>query len=199
MKHEDDLPYDITCTSYDELYQEEQYSKYSYIVVGEGIVPKDTIIDLGAGTGLFYKFIFIHKKTEEEPANIRYIGIDPSNGMLSMFKTKLSQLKTRYNCLLIQAYGEYMPIRDGVIKLIYSFTVINNVVDKRKFINEALSKLSKDGILVVTYLRKDPRSKDIENLIDFFCKMDNIHCELKKCNSIECFTVLRKLSKINRS
>lgn len=190
MKYEDNLPYDITCTSYDELYQEEQYSKYSYIVVSKGIVPKDTIIDLGAGTGLFYKFI--HEKISNDPANIRYIGIDPSNGMLSMFKTKLSHLKTRYNCLLIQAYGECMPIRDGVIKLIYSFTVINNVVDKQKFISEALSKLSRNGILVVTYLKKDPKSSDIENLINLFCRMINIQCMHRKCSSIECFIVFKK-------
>lgn len=177
--------YDVTCKSYDELYKEEQYGKYEYAIVKKGFYPHSTVLDLGCGTGLLYSFL-----EEKGLFTGKYICLDPSMGMLNMFLMK--KPINRYNVLVIQGFGELLPLKSNSVGTIYSFTVINNVVRREDFLREVGRVLIDKGFALISVLKKDPNRRCIEEAIMRICD-DGLVCNFIGCKGKDCFYVLVKI------
>ncbi len=176
--------YDETFRGYDELYREEQYSKYSYII-DRGLIPRAQLLDLGCGTGLFYSFL---KERDLLNSVYMYICLDPSIGMISL---SVERSKKDYRVLHILAYGEHLPIRDHAVGSIYSITVWDNVDDKEAFLKQLLKALDhKEGFAVISFLKKKARYN--RSLLVKLATRFGVAVDFIGCNDYDCFTAIRK-------
>lgn len=142
------VKYDTTAKSYDELYRDEQYSKYE-VIVKKGLYPtsNDRVLDAGCGTCLFYEYL-----NEMELIPQYYVGLDVSTGMLNLCldKNVISNPKVD----LIQADIEYIPFREKSFNKIYAITVLDLIEDKKNTLISIEKLLKDDGVLVYTLLKQ---------------------------------------------
>ena len=111
--------YNAIARGYDELYGDEQKRKYEK---GKRFLPlSEKVLDAGCGTGLF--------ALEVEGY---YLGVDISLEMLRIAKNKLR------NCYKDFVFGDVqmLPIRSKAFKACYSFTVLQNVEDPERTMEE---------------------------------------------------------------
>ena len=120
--------YNYTHASYDELYQQEQFLKYEYIIISKGFLPEGNILDLGCGTGLLLDFLR-QKKIKYK----RIVCIDPSEKMLELAVYKAGNDP---RVIFIQGYAEDLPFDSEVFDTIYMFTVWDNITNKEKAFQE---------------------------------------------------------------
>lgn len=147
--------YNQTVDIYDKRYQEIQYLKYKIIAEYVKINDKDTILDVGSGTGLFFKYL--SKK------NCKKYGID-----FSLESLKRSQSKNYENKHIDLIYGdaEYLPFKRGSFDLVFVITVCQNLPNPKKCL-EAVGKMCKrDGLIVLSFLKKKFSKEKIEHLVD---------------------------------
>ncbi|UXD21360.1 type 11 methyltransferase [Ignicoccus pacificus DSM 13166] len=111
--------YDAIARGYDELYGEEQERKY---YVGLKILPpKERVLDAGCGTALL-----------SEHVEGYYLGIDISIEMLKIGKEKIrGETKD-----LVLGDVQLLPLRSKSFATCYSFTVLQNVEDPHKALEE---------------------------------------------------------------
>ena len=140
--------YEITSNSYDELYGDEQKEKYQCIfeIVKE---VKGNVLDLGCGSGMFEQNI----KTED---GCLLFAVDFSLKLLDKAKEKLAG---RNNVFLICGDAEWLPFQEKIFDFSFSFTVFQNLPNPSATAKELRRVLKKDGIVVLTYLKKSMSSK----------------------------------------
>lgn len=122
-------------TNYNELYGDEQRKKLSLIkkIFGD----QEKVLDVGCGT-LLSKEFFPH-----------VIGIDPSEKLLPKEG--------------IIGSAEKLPFPDKSFDLVICVTVLQNVQDKEKALNE-IRRVSK-GKVVITLLKKSPHFTAMKKLV----------------------------------
>jgi malonyl-CoA O-methyltransferase len=131
--------YDATAEIYDSRYEEEQSIKISFIMRHAKAGSKDTVIDVGCGTGQLLKDI-----GETELA----VGIDASLEMLKRAKKRCNSIQP------ILADVESLPLRDQCCDVVYSVSVLQLVEDPKKGIGEILRILKPGGMFAVSVLLK---------------------------------------------
>jgi len=165
--------YDVTAGSYDELYREEQFLKYDYVFKVKGFKPGRVVLDIGCGTGLLIEYLIMNKLDVFE----KYICVDPSRSMLWILKSKGIR---DHRILLVNGYGEYIPLRDNVIDSIFVFTTWNNIDDKNALVEEIKRLIKPGGYVIVSTIGKaddiephiiEPGFKYIGEFIDRFYVM----------------------------
>lgn len=87
------------------------------------------ILDVGCGVGRW---------TEKMSAKNTVIGMDISKFMVSMAKNTCKNRK----CDFLVADASYIPFREGVFDLVISVTVLQHILDERKF-RHALSEMAR--------------------------------------------------------
>jgi len=172
--------YNATARGYDELYRDEQYSKYKF-VFSRGFTPKGTVVDIGCGTGLLYEYIVSMGYTFT-----RYLCIEPSPQMIYL---SLRKCKGDPRTFGIMGYGENVGLRDGVADTIYSFTVLDNVEKKYWpiFIGEIVRLLNTHGYAILSFLRHGWRDK-----LEYLRKINmdrGLEMKFLGCNRYDCFIV----------
>lgn len=174
--------YDITSRSYDNLYRDEQYAKYSFIFDELAFGVPRVVVDVGCGTGLLIEFL-----REREIDNYdKYICVEPSYGML---KRLLEKKLLDHRVILVRSYGELLPIPSGVADAVYAFTVWDNVVYKEQFVKEVLRITSPNGYVVISCIAKSRGIKPVDLLKEF---------EFLGCR-IDCFYALYRAKALNNS
>ncbi len=138
--------YNITSRSYDMLYRDEQYQKYSAIFRVLGLNSLDTVADIGCGTGLLIDYL-----QEKNVRYNRYVCMDISEGMIGRARDKH---RDDPRIVFILADAEQMPFRDTVFTEIFMITVWNNINNKEKTVKETFRIIAKKGLAVVTVLEK---------------------------------------------
>lgn len=153
--------YDLTYSSYDELYGNEQFKKYenSFLKIFSKVTKENLIIlvDIGCGTGLLLKFIEqknLMKKFDE----LYYIGIDLSINSVKLAKEKNGKLIADF----IVGDAEDPPIRLDAVDIAVSYTVIHHFNDPLKFIYTLLNKVKKK--IVISILKKDELSQILNRI-----------------------------------
>lgn len=131
--------YDASSPVYRELYGEEQKEKYLSISDKTLPLPKEVVLDVGCGVGLFAEFI---------NRDVYYIGVDIS--LKSLYKAP----RKRPDKIVDYIYCdiEAPPFREKSFDKVYSFTHIHHSPDPMRTIN-ILTSLSRD-VVVVTFLKK---------------------------------------------
>lgn len=151
--------YDVTSRSYDELYRREQYSKYKYMFMERGITVKETILDMGCGTGLLIDYL----KENKLDGFSRYICVDPSIGMLEKAVGKHS---SDWRIVFINAYCEDTLLVEHIIDQIYMFTVWDNLDDKEKCLKNLYLALKDNGEITISILAKRRIPRDEQEILN---------------------------------
>jgi len=149
--------YNSIASGYDELHGEEQIAKLE--LIGEEIhtdsLLKDFIksncklLDVGCGSGISTGFF----KAKEK------FGIDPSSKLIKI------AIKNYPFCEFKIAGAEKIPFKDKTFDIILSLTAIQNFDDITKGLLEMKRAAKKDARFVLTYLKKSPKHKEIDDAI----------------------------------
>lgn len=176
--------YNSTWKSYDELYGEEQKRKYEAILRKLSI--KDytgkIIIDIGCGTGSFICKIACKSRS--------IIGIDISENMLREAERKIGNYKWKVSLILADA--ENIPVKKKCIDYAFAITLIQNLPNPEKFLDETHRILKKNGRTVITAIKRMYSQREIESLIEAtgkFKALDKIEREDVKDIIIFCIKV----------
>lgn len=140
---DDVAKYDVTASSYDELYRGEQYSKYSVLVgIVNGKLNSSLVLDAGCGTGLLLEYL----RENNIDKYARYICLDPSTGMIE----RLAGKNIDHRVIPVVGYAEEIPVRDSSIDIVVSITTWSNIADKEKAVNEFIRVTKENGLIVVS-------------------------------------------------
>jgi len=143
--------YDAISRGYDELYGEEQKRKYS---VGLKLLkPGWRVLDVGCGTALL----------AERVSESFYVGLDVSKGMLNK-----AMKRKRGLAELVLGDARSLPFRSSSFDSCYSFTVLQNVPEPERVLEE-MGRVCKKA-LVSSLRGKGLRGKDcLEVYPDVMC------------------------------
>lgn len=160
--------YNITYSSYDQLYREEQFIKYRFVFEEKGLKPGGIVLDIGCGTGLLLEYLFSNKMDYFN----KYFCLDPSIGMLSRV---IEEKRFDNRVVIINSYGEYIPLRNRSVDTVYLFTVWDNVIDREALLEEVFRVLSPGGYVLISTLERTDSLKPV-NYCNCFkligCRMD---------------------------
>ena len=121
------------------------------------------ITDVATGTG----DLLIYWKEEAEKNGVtidKYVGIDPSVGMLDVAKGKVDFAE------FIVGKAQELPIEDESTDIISISYGIRNVVDRVEALQEFHRALKPDGIVVILEFTKQERDSIIDKIVDFGMK-----------------------------
>jgi len=121
------------------------------------------VTDVATGTG----DLLIYWKEEAEKSGVRigkYVGIDPSVGMLEVAKNKVDFAE------FIEGKAQELPIEDESTDVISISYGIRNVVDRVEALHEFYRALKPGGIVMILEFTKQERSGIIDKVVDFGMK-----------------------------
>jgi len=120
-----------------------------------------TVLDVACGTGDMLQWW----KDRGEAAGVtfkRFIGVDPSEGMLKVAKEKVDYAD------FIVAKAQDMPIEDSTADILSISYGIRNVVDRQEAIYEFYRVLKPGGMVVILEFTKRDNSGLRGKIIDFY-------------------------------
>ncbi len=134
--------YNATAGGYDELYGEEQNSKYDSALknmqIGGGIV-----LDVGCGSGLLFEKLAIRAKI--------VVGIDISRKLLLKANERQRAFK---DVFVLQADADHLPFVDNFFDIVFSFTVLQNMPEPSESLKEWKRVTKRTGRVTVALLKK---------------------------------------------
>lgn len=123
------------------------------LIERSGIKPGMTVMELGCGSGAFTTFV---ARVVGEQGKVYAVDIQPA--MLEQLEKKLARPGNRdiKNIELRQASAYALPFEDLSLDLVYMVTVLQEIPDRNRALQEIKRVLKPDGILAVTELLPDP-------------------------------------------
>lgn len=123
------------------------------VVQYSGAKPGMQVLEIGCGSGAFTT----HFARAVSPDG-RVYALDIQPAMLEMLGTKLKrpEFQDIENIDLINQSAYQLPFEDGTLDLVYMITVLQEIPDQRKTLQEVKRVLRRGGILAVTELLLDP-------------------------------------------
>jgi ubiquinone/menaquinone biosynthesis C-methylase UbiE len=146
--------YDITASSYDGQYAEEQKEKIEAALKRIKLGWHGLILDCGCGTGLLFEHVV--EKAE------MVVGMDISRKILAVAKRRA---KTFGNVSLVLADADYTPFRNEVFSHVFAITLLQNMPNPEKTLAEICRVAEKDAYIVVTGLKKKFSLEKFESLL----------------------------------
>ncbi|NOR56647.1 MAG: bifunctional demethylmenaquinone methyltransferase/2-methoxy-6-polyprenyl-1,4-benzoquinol methylase UbiE [Sulfurovum sp.] len=123
----------------------------------------EQITDVATGTG----DLLIYWKEQARKAGVsidKYVGIDPSVGMLEVAKGKVDFAE------FIEGKAQELPIEDESTNVISISYGIRNVVDRVEALEEFYRALKPNGIVVILEFTKQERAGLVDKVVDFGMK-----------------------------
>ena len=121
------------------------------------------ITDVATGTGDL--LIYWKEQAKKNAVTIdKYVGIDPSVGMLEVAKEKVDFAE------FIEGKAQELPIEDESTDVISISYGIRNVVDRVEALQEFYRALKPGGIVVILEFTKQDRNSIIDKVVDFGMK-----------------------------
>jgi len=120
-----------------------------------------TVLDVACGTGDMLQWW----KSRGEIAGVtfkRFIGVDPSEGMLEVAKEKVDYAE------FIVAKAQDMPVEENTADILSISYGIRNVVDRQEAINEFYRVLKPGGMVVILEFTKRDKSGLKGKIVDFY-------------------------------
>ena len=123
------------------------------LVQRSGIKKGMHVLDLGCGSGAFTTFI---ARAVGEKGKV--YALDIQADMLKQLENKLSKPENKdiKNIKLIEGNAYELPFEDGSLNLVNMVTVLQEIPDRNKALQEVKRVLKPGGILAVTELFPDP-------------------------------------------
>ncbi len=121
------------------------------------------ITDVACGTGDLLLFWKEYAKKKNIVVN-RYVGIDPSVGMLDIARTKVDFAE------FLEGKAQELPVADEATDIISISYGIRNVVDRVEALQEFYRALKPGGIVVILEFTKQEKSGVVSKLVDFGMK-----------------------------
>ena len=146
--------YDVTAHMYDMRYAEEQKAKIEAALRNLTIGKRDFVLDAGCGTGLLFGYVACRAEM--------IVGFDISKKTLLQAK---EHVKDFSNVHLMLADADNMPLKEGVFSHVFAFTLIQNMPDPVRTLNEANRIAKPEGAIVVTGLKSIFSRKSFEELL----------------------------------
>jgi len=123
----------------------------------------EQITDVATGTGDL--LIYWREQAEKNGVAVeKYVGIDPSVGMLEVAKQKVDF------ATFIEGKAQMLPIADQSTDVISISYGIRNVVDRVEALQEFNRALKPGGLVVILEFTKQDRSSLIDKVVDFGMK-----------------------------
>ncbi len=121
------------------------------------------IVDVACGTGDLLLYWDARAKKNGIQVH-QFIGIDPSQGMLSVAKEKVDFAQ------FIQAKAQELPIDNNSTDIISISYGIRNVVDRVEALEEFNRVLKNNGMVVILEFTKQAKSGFVSKITDFYMK-----------------------------
>ncbi len=121
------------------------------------------ITDVACGTGDLLLFWEEYAKKKNIVVN-KYVGIDPSVGMLDVARTKVDFAE------FLEGKAQELPVDDEGTDIISISYGIRNVVDRVEALQEFYRALKPGGLVVILEFTKQEKSGVISKIVDFGMK-----------------------------
>lgn len=135
--------YDLTAHIYDMRYAEEQTAKIEAAMENISVERESTVLDVGCGTGLLLNYV------ANKAGAI--VGLDISRKILLQARERGKNFS---NVHLILADADNMPLKEGIFSLLFAVTLIQNMPNPFKVLNEVKRVTKENAIMVITGLKK---------------------------------------------
>ena len=135
--------YDLIAQMYDARYAKEQATKYKAALKNLNIPQQAKILDIGCGSGLLFSHIIGEAKT--------VIAMDISGLLL---KRAIARRGDTQNLGLVQADADHLPFQNSQFDVSFAFTVLQNMPNPLKTLNEMKRITKPKGAVVITGLKK---------------------------------------------
>jgi ubiquinone/menaquinone biosynthesis C-methylase UbiE len=125
----------------------------SQLIERSGIKKGMHVLDLGCGSGAFTTFI---ARAVGEKGEV--YALDIQADMLKQLENKLSKPENKdiKNIKLIEGNAYELPFDDGSLDLVNMVTVLQEIPDRNKALQEVKRVLKRGGLFAVTELFPDP-------------------------------------------
>ena len=123
------------------------------LIKRSGIKKGMQVLDLGCGSGAFTPFV---ARAVDERGKV--YALDIQADMLEQLENKLSKPENKdiRNIKVIEGNAYELPFDNGSLDLVYMVTVLQEIPDRNKALQEVRRVLEPGGILAVTELFPDP-------------------------------------------
>jgi ubiquinone/menaquinone biosynthesis C-methylase UbiE len=162
--------YDSTVKIYDARYAEEQEAKYKAAL--ENVKPAGMVLDVGCGTGLFFKHV------ADEAGCI--VGVDSSKKLLLEAQNHARGWRKVH---LVQADADHLPFKADFFDVVFAFTLLQNMPKPVETLRELGRVAKPDFQVVVTGLKKVFSSSRLREMLERagLCPVSIMDDELLKC------------------
>ena len=150
INREQERFFDQAVDLFDRHQPPEVIKRLKEIVAMAGIQEGDTILDVGAGVGVFVPLFDPYKPS-------RIVACDLSGKMLKRLKEKFSSVETHQRDIVD------LNIEDETIDTIFMNAVFSNIADKEAALEKCSCVLKKGGQLIISH----PEGRD------FICRLRN--------------------------
>jgi len=146
--------YDLTAHIYDMQYAEEQTAKIEAALEGLKIEKHSLVLDAGCGTGLLFDYVADKAETT--------VGLDISRKILLQAKKRVENFQGLF---LILADADNMPLNGNIFSHVFAITLIQNMPNPAKTLNEIRRVAKDDAVIVITGMKKAFTLEEFEKLL----------------------------------
>ena len=118
-----------------------------------GIAAGTRVLELGPGPGFFTTEAAKRLGNSEGPGTLYCLDIEPA--MIARAKNKVIRYGQK-NVALMLGNAEYLPFKDGILDLSYLVTVMGEIPDKIRALQELYRVLRPGGVLSISEYLLDP-------------------------------------------
>ena len=171
--------YDLTAHIYDMQYAEEQTAKIEVALEGLKMEKRSSVLDAGCGTGLLFGYVADKAETT--------VGLDISRKILLQAKKRA---KNFLNIHLILADADNMPLKENIFSHVFGITLIQNMPNPAKTLNEIRRVAKDDAVIVVTGMKKAFTHEEFEELLRdvgfniMALKYEGLKCYVAVCTKL---------------
>jgi len=168
--------YDLTAHIYDMRYAEEQTAKIETVLKSVSIEKGALVLDVGCGTGLLFNYL------ADKAENI--VGVDISRKTLLHAKNRSRKFA---NTHLVWADADNLPFKNSVFSHVFAVTLIQNMPNSLKTLDEIKRVAKEKAVIVVTGLKGKFSLEVFESLLRKFglnvieIKSENLKCYVAIC------------------
>lgn len=146
--------YDATAHIYDMRYAEEQTAKIKTALKNIKLTRRNYALDVGCGTGILFDHVADKVDT--------IVGLDISRKMLVKARDHAHNFQ---NVCLVAADADNMPLRDASFERVFAFTLIQNLPDPARTLEEIKRVAEQNALFVVTGLKKSFNKESFKRLL----------------------------------